>query len=90
MPSTVTSALPRPPIGHHHRVIRKIHNLSGENNRIAELRAPQERMMWWLVALLFLLFSALDIMAKSTAPSGNQSPSAAQPSLATPPSLQNP
>ena len=24
--------------------------------------------MWWLVALLFLLFSALDIMAKSTAP----------------------
>ena len=33
--------------------------------------------MWWLVALLLLLcFSALDIVVKSTAPSGNQSPSA--------------
>jgi len=32
--------------------------------------------MWWLVALLLLLcFSALDIVVKSTAPSGNQSPS---------------
>jgi hypothetical protein len=42
--------------------------------------------MWWLVALLFLLCSsALDIIVKSTAASGNQSPSAAQPSLATPP-----
>jgi len=41
--------------------------------------------MWWLVALLFLLcFSAPDIVVKSTAPSGNQSPSAAQPSLTTP------
>jgi len=51
--------------GHHHRVIQKGENSIGVDNRIAELCAPQEPMMWWLIALL-LLIMALDIVVKST------------------------
>ena len=77
-------------IPHHRRVIQRFHDSSGESDLITGLGAPQELMMWWFVALLLLLcFSALDIIVKSTAPSGNQSPSAAQPSLGKP-LFQNP
>jgi hypothetical protein len=51
--------------GHHHRVMQKAENSIGVNNRIAELRAPQEPMMWWFIPLLLLII-ALDIAVKST------------------------
>jgi hypothetical protein len=45
--------------------MQKVKHSVGANNHIAELRAPQEPMMWWLEALL-LLIMALDIVVKST------------------------